>query len=191
MLAEGLSPNTVYGYDRDLKLWLAHQGDQDIGKITSANLLEFLNYLRSEYAPRRIARLDVKSWQPSGSNRHSSRNVRQALGSFKQPFRNKRSFTGRCDLTIQNNDRCECRQTKENIGVTLGLDASRRIPALDQMGGKNTRQLCIMDIREKMSLSRWEGFLRQLHPSQRIILVLSVPGQVFFSAWDPGEVEFG
>jgi integrase/recombinase XerD len=54
-LAEGLSPNTVYGYDRDLKLWLAHQGDQDIGKITSANLLEFLNYLRSEYAPHRAA----------------------------------------------------------------------------------------------------------------------------------------
>ncbi len=97
-LAEGLSPNTVYGYDRDLKLWLAYMGDQDIGKITSANLLEFLNYLRSEYVPRRIARLDVKSWQPSGNNKHSSRNVKQALGSFKQPFRNRRSFTGRCDL---------------------------------------------------------------------------------------------
>ena len=32
-----------------------HMGDQDIGKITSANLLEFLNFLRSEYVPRRIA----------------------------------------------------------------------------------------------------------------------------------------
>jgi integrase/recombinase XerD len=54
-LAEGLSPATVFNYERDLKLWLAHMGDQDIGKITSANLLEFLNYLRSEYVPRRIA----------------------------------------------------------------------------------------------------------------------------------------
>jgi integrase/recombinase XerD len=54
-LAEVLSPATVFNYERDLKLWLAHMGDQDIGKITSANLLEFLNYLRSEYMPRRIA----------------------------------------------------------------------------------------------------------------------------------------
>jgi integrase/recombinase XerD len=54
-LAEGLSPATVFNYERDLKLWLEHMGDQDIGRITSANLLEFLNYLRSEYVPRRIA----------------------------------------------------------------------------------------------------------------------------------------
>jgi integrase/recombinase XerD len=54
-LAEGLSPATVFNYERDLKLWLTHMGNQDIGKITSANLLEFLNYLRSEYVPRRIA----------------------------------------------------------------------------------------------------------------------------------------
>jgi integrase/recombinase XerD len=54
-LAEGLSPATVFNYERDLKLWLEHMGDQDIGKITPANLLEFLNYLRSEYVPRCIA----------------------------------------------------------------------------------------------------------------------------------------
>ncbi len=54
-LAEGLSPATVLNYERDLKLWLEHMGDQDNGKITSTDLLEFLNYLRSEYVPRRIA----------------------------------------------------------------------------------------------------------------------------------------
>jgi integrase/recombinase XerD len=54
-LAEGLSPATVFNFERDLKLWLVHIGDQEIGKITPANLLEFLNYLRSEYVPRRIA----------------------------------------------------------------------------------------------------------------------------------------
>ena len=53
-LAEGLSPATVFNYERDLKLWLEHMGDQDIGRITSANLLEFLNYLRTDYVPRRI-----------------------------------------------------------------------------------------------------------------------------------------
>lgn len=53
--AEGLSPATVFNYERELKLWLTHMGDQDIGKITSAKLLEFLNYLRSEYVPRCIA----------------------------------------------------------------------------------------------------------------------------------------
>ena len=54
-LAEGLSPATVFNYERDLKLWVEHMGDRDIGRITSADLLEFLNYLRTEYVPRRIA----------------------------------------------------------------------------------------------------------------------------------------
>ncbi|MGD0879130.1 MAG: site-specific integrase [Anaerolineales bacterium] len=54
-LAEGLSSSTVFNYERDLKLWLEHMGDQGIGKISSANLLEFLNYLRSEYVLCRIA----------------------------------------------------------------------------------------------------------------------------------------
>jgi len=60
-LAEGLSPATVFNYERDLKLWLEHMGDKDIGKITPANLLEFLNYLRTEYVPRRIV---VPAFQP-------------------------------------------------------------------------------------------------------------------------------
>ena len=53
-LAEGLSPNTLNGYDRDLKLCLENMGDMDIGKITSVHLLEYLNYLRIDYVPRRI-----------------------------------------------------------------------------------------------------------------------------------------
>jgi integrase/recombinase XerD len=48
-LAEGLSPATVFNYERDLKLWLEHMGDQDIGKITSTNLFAFLNYLRNGF----------------------------------------------------------------------------------------------------------------------------------------------
>ena len=53
-LADGLWPATVFNYERDLKLSVKHMGDRDIGQITSADLLAFLNYLRSEYAQRRI-----------------------------------------------------------------------------------------------------------------------------------------
>lgn len=53
--AEGLSPATVFNYERDLKLWLKYLGDMDVGLITSTQLLSFLNYLRTEYVPRRIA----------------------------------------------------------------------------------------------------------------------------------------
>ena len=53
--AEGLAPVTVTGYERDLKLWIEYQGDLDILTITSQHILSFLNYLRTEYVPRRIA----------------------------------------------------------------------------------------------------------------------------------------
>ena len=53
--AEGLAPVTVTGYERDLKLWIEYQGDLDIITITSQHILSFLNYLRTEYVPRRIA----------------------------------------------------------------------------------------------------------------------------------------
>jgi integrase/recombinase XerD len=53
--AEGLAPITVSGYERDLKLWLGFQGDADVTQITSKQILAFLNYLRNEYVPRRIA----------------------------------------------------------------------------------------------------------------------------------------
>jgi integrase/recombinase XerD len=53
-LAEGLTPESVNGYQRDLKLWISFQGDFDVEKITSTQLLGFVNYLRTEYVPRRI-----------------------------------------------------------------------------------------------------------------------------------------
>jgi site-specific recombinase XerC len=42
-LAEGLSPATVFNYERDLKLWLEHLGYYDIGRITSTNQPQFRN----------------------------------------------------------------------------------------------------------------------------------------------------
>ena len=53
--AEGLAPVTVSGYERDLRLWIEFQGDLDILKIESQHILSFLNYLRTEYVPRRLA----------------------------------------------------------------------------------------------------------------------------------------
>ncbi|MBN2385552.1 MAG: tyrosine-type recombinase/integrase [Anaerolineales bacterium] len=53
-LAEGLSPNTVSGYERDLKFWLERLGDRDVGQITPAQLLDVLNSLRNGYVPRHI-----------------------------------------------------------------------------------------------------------------------------------------
>ncbi len=32
--AEGLSPNTIYSYQRDLNQWLTYQEDVDISKVT-------------------------------------------------------------------------------------------------------------------------------------------------------------
>ena len=52
--AEGLAPVTVTGYERGLKLWVEYQGDVNISKVQSANILAFLNYLRTDYVPRRI-----------------------------------------------------------------------------------------------------------------------------------------
>ena len=53
--AEGLAPITVSGYDRDLKLWIDHMGDIDVVKITLQHILSFLNCIRTDYIPRRIA----------------------------------------------------------------------------------------------------------------------------------------
>jgi hypothetical protein len=52
--AEGLAPVTVSGYERDLKLWIEYLGDVNISKVQSSNILAFLNYLRTDYVPRRI-----------------------------------------------------------------------------------------------------------------------------------------
>jgi integrase/recombinase XerD len=52
--AEGIAPVTVSGYERDLKLWIEYQGDMDIFEIGSQHILSFLNYLRTDYVPRRI-----------------------------------------------------------------------------------------------------------------------------------------
>jgi integrase/recombinase XerD len=52
--AEGLSPNTLTNYQQDLKRWLEHQGDIDIGRVESKQLRGFFVWLRTDYQPRRF-----------------------------------------------------------------------------------------------------------------------------------------
>jgi hypothetical protein len=53
--AEGLAPVTVAGYERDLELWIENMGDIDVLKITPQHVLSFMNFVRMDYKPRRIA----------------------------------------------------------------------------------------------------------------------------------------
>lgn len=52
--AEGLSPRTLAGYEHDLNLSLKIQGDRDLAQVTTQELREYLNYMRTEYTPCRI-----------------------------------------------------------------------------------------------------------------------------------------
>ena len=62
--AEGLAPITVAGYERDLKLWIDHMGDIDVVRIAPQHILSFLNYIRTDYVPRRIAGDNSKKLAP-------------------------------------------------------------------------------------------------------------------------------
>ena len=52
--AKALSPNTLRCYQDPLKVWLKYAGDVAVDGITSANLCNFLIWLRREYQPRRV-----------------------------------------------------------------------------------------------------------------------------------------
>jgi integrase/recombinase XerD len=54
-LAEGRSPRTIVGYRHDLYVWLAYAGDKDVAQFTAQEIQAFLNYLRTDYQPRRFS----------------------------------------------------------------------------------------------------------------------------------------
>lgn len=62
--AEGLSPVTVSGYEHDLKLWIEYQGDMDVAEVETTHILAYLNYLRTDYVPRRITGNNDKKLSP-------------------------------------------------------------------------------------------------------------------------------
>ncbi|MCC6147569.1 MAG: phage integrase N-terminal SAM-like domain-containing protein [Anaerolineaceae bacterium] len=56
--AEGLSQRTVDSYEWVLRKWMEKIGDQPVGKITSADVLDYMTYLRTEYVPRTFVKLN-------------------------------------------------------------------------------------------------------------------------------------
>ena len=51
--AEGLTARTLDSYERQMKKWLEYQGDVPIGTIKSKTIIDYFNWLRNEYVPRR------------------------------------------------------------------------------------------------------------------------------------------
>jgi integrase/recombinase XerD len=52
-VAEGLSLRTVDSYKYYLNFWMNHIGDQDVAKIKTSDLVNYLAWMRTEYIPRR------------------------------------------------------------------------------------------------------------------------------------------
>lgn len=53
--AEGLSPNTLQSYERDLKLWHIYAGDILVEDISTKLIQTYLVWLRTDYKPRRLS----------------------------------------------------------------------------------------------------------------------------------------
>jgi integrase/recombinase XerD len=75
-IAEGLSQRTVDSYEYYLNQWMNHIGDQDVAKIKSSDLTNYLAWMRTEYEPKRWNR----NTDPLSAK--SLRNVYIALRAF-------------------------------------------------------------------------------------------------------------
>ena len=47
--AEGLSPNTLQSYQRDLKLWQIYAGDVPVDNLTTKLIQDYFVWLRTDY----------------------------------------------------------------------------------------------------------------------------------------------
>jgi integrase/recombinase XerD len=52
-IAEGLSQRTVDSYEYYLNQWMNYAGDQDVAKIKTSDLTNYLAWMRTEYKPQR------------------------------------------------------------------------------------------------------------------------------------------
>lgn len=52
--AQGLSDRTIDSYQRGLHKWVEYQGDVAVHKITSREIIAYLDWLRNEYVPQRF-----------------------------------------------------------------------------------------------------------------------------------------
>ncbi len=52
--AEALSSRTLRSYEHDLKLWLEHAGDVEVGQVSAQDIRAYLVWLRTDYKPQRL-----------------------------------------------------------------------------------------------------------------------------------------
>jgi integrase/recombinase XerD len=83
--AEGLSHRTVESYEWVLRKWMEKMGDKPVGKITSSDVLDHLNYLRTEYIPHTFAKPNPAHDAPT--RRLSPKTLRNHWITFKAFFR--------------------------------------------------------------------------------------------------------
>ena len=53
--AEGLAERTLDSYERTLQQWVDYIGEVNVTKITSQDISTYLNWLRTEYTPKRFS----------------------------------------------------------------------------------------------------------------------------------------
>jgi integrase/recombinase XerD len=53
--AEGLTPRSIDSYQRILDKWRDYHGDSILNSITSQDILQYLNWLRRDYQPKRLS----------------------------------------------------------------------------------------------------------------------------------------
>jgi integrase/recombinase XerD len=53
--AEGLTPRSIDSYQRILEKWCDYHGDSTLNSITSQDILQYLNWLRQDYQPKRLS----------------------------------------------------------------------------------------------------------------------------------------
>lgn len=74
--SEGLSPRTVKLYRYYLESWQAWAGDVELVAIAPLDIIQYLEYLRHEYEPRRL------NGEPGALSSQTLRNIWVALRSF-------------------------------------------------------------------------------------------------------------
>ena len=82
--AEGLSQRTVDSYEWILHQWLDRMGDKPVGTITSADVLDYMAFLRSDYIPHTFAK--PKSPDEPFTHRLSPKTLRNHWVTFKSFF---------------------------------------------------------------------------------------------------------
>jgi integrase/recombinase XerD len=83
--AESLSQRTVDSYEWILHQWLDRMGDKPVGTISSADVLDYMAFLRTDYIPHTFAKPKFQD-EPTTHNRLSPKTLRNHWVTFKSFF---------------------------------------------------------------------------------------------------------